>query len=89
MRRNIFTAELMAITDEDPTGAFYCADKNGNVCVAQRMDATELLIVQHGLTDWMDPGYPGKDLARKARPLLKVSHQCLMRRQTAQPASQP
>lgn len=49
--RNKFISELVALVNQSDT--WYCSNKNAKIRPANRMDATETLIIQYDLVDWM------------------------------------
>lgn len=72
-----FVNDIINIVDDDDT--WYCADKSAKIRPAGRMDETELLIARYDLTDWTNPGYPGKDPALRSKPMLSASYRGLLR----------
>ncbi|MDY3678030.1 MAG: phage/plasmid primase, P4 family [Actinomyces urogenitalis] len=54
-------------------------DSGGQVRPSGKMDKPELLIAKYDLTNWCNPGYPGKDPALRSRPMLADKYYGLVR----------
>lgn len=74
--RNSFMTEIKNIAQS--SGSWYAHDKAA-VRTGAKMNASEPLIIEYNLTDWMNPTYTGIDNAKKAHPVLANMYRGLER----------
>lgn len=75
--RNPFLLELKQLLKTDYSDKWFVSNKKFRV--KTRMDKPEHLIVQYGLTDWMNPMYRGGDTDKICTPALHESYRGILR----------
>ena len=75
--KQTFINDIVNITKNDDN--WFCVDKNAKVKTSNRMSLPEHLIMQYGLTDWMNPMYRGGDADKICKPALQASYRGLQR----------
>lgn len=76
--RNIFIQKLVDMLDDFPD--WTCENRSKTIRPTWRMSVPEPLIMQYGLTRWMNPAYHGNDPDQKCHPVLSVHYNGLLRK---------
>lgn len=72
-----FITDLVAIVRGD--AMWHCPDKNRKIRPGQLMSHPEVLSVEYDLKKWLNPGYSGRDVAKKAQPVLQANYRGILR----------
>jgi putative DNA primase/helicase len=60
-------------------GEWYCQDRKAAIRPGSKMQASEHLIAEYDLKEWMNPSYTGGDVDQICRPRLKSTYNGLLR----------